>query len=329
MYINKENIDYIELISSYLSDELDSSQISVLEDWVKADSDNKKTFVAYKNAWVGSNINKSNKNIDVNAEFNNLHSKLFANNETHKIGNKNNSIKLLLRIVAVIAIILAGVISVNFYLSSKVLVYTAQNEVVEQTTPDGSVICINRNTLVEFNNTSDKIRKVKLDGSAFFKVKHNDKVPFVIETQDIKVSVLGTSFLVDSRPNDDFITVVVETGKVSVKDAENEIILVAGEKGIFSKKENKLYKLKNNDVNFLSWKTKIIEFNNTDLNEVVRVLNNTYNKKIIIDKSVDVSNNKLTAKFNNQPFESVLKIIEETLDIKVKNEKDELIIFSE
>ena len=223
MDINKENIDYIELISSYLSDELDSSQISVLEDWVKANSDNKKTFVAYKNAWVGSNITKSNNNIDVNAEFNNLQSKLFVGNETHTIVKKNNSMKFLLRIAAVIAIILAGIVSVNFYLNSKTLIYTAQNEVVEQTTPDGSVISINRNTSVEYNNNSNKIRNVKLNGSAFFKVKHDDKVPFVIETQDIKVSVLGTSFLVDSRPNDDFITVVVETGKVSVKDAEMKL----------------------------------------------------------------------------------------------------------
>jgi len=328
MDINKENIDYIELISSYLSDELSSSQISILEDWVKEDSDNKKTFLAYKNAWVGSNISKSNKNIDVNTEFENLQSKLFVGNETHTIVKKNNSMKFLLRIAAVIAIILAGIVSVNSYLNNKTLIYTAQNEVIEQTTPDGSVISINRNSTVEFNNNSNKIRNVKLNGSAFFKVKHDDKVPFVIQTQDIKVSVLGTSFLVDSRPNDNFITIVVKSGKVSVKDAENEIILVAGEKGIFSKKENKLFKLKNNDVNYLSWKTKELEFNNSDLNEVVRVLKGTYNKNIIIDQSVDITNNKLTAKFNNRSFESVLNIIKETLDIKVEKGKNEIIIFS-
>ena len=328
MDINKENIDYIELISSYLSDELSSSQISILEDWVKEDSDNKKTFLAYKNAWVGSNISKSNKNIDVNTEFGNLQSKLFVGNETHTIVKKNNSMKFLLRIAAVIAIILAGIVSVNSYLNNKTLIYTAQNEVIEQTTPDGSVISINRNSTVEFNNNSNKIRNVKLNGSAFFKVKHDDKVPFVIQTQDIKVSVLGTSFLVDSRPNDNFITIVVKSGKVSVKDAENEIILVAGEKGIFSKKENKLFKLKNNDVNYLSWKTKELEFNNSDLNEVVRVLKGTYNKNIIIDQSVDITNNKLTAKFNNRSFESVLNIIKETLDIKVEKGKNEIIIFS-
>ncbi len=328
MDINKENIDYIELISSYLSDELSSSQISILEDWVKEDSDNKKTFLAYKNAWVGSNISKSNKNIDVNTEFGNLQSKLFVGNETHTIVKKNNSMKFLLRIAAVIAIILAGIVSVNSYLNNKTLIYTAQNEVIEQTTPDGSVISINRNSTVEFNNNSNKIRNVKLNGSAFFKVKHDDKVPFVIQTQDIKVSVLGTSFLVDSRPNDNFITIVVKSGKVSVKDAENEIILVAGEKGIFSKKENKLFKLKNNDVNYLSWKTKELEFNNSDLNEVVRVLKGTYNKNIIIDQSVDITNNKLTAKFNNRSFESVLNIIKETLDVKVEKGKNEIIIFS-
>jgi len=320
MDINKENIDYFELISSYLSGELDSAQISVLEDWVKADSENKKTFLAYKNAWIGSNITKSNNNIDVNSEFKYLQSKLFANNETHTIEKKTNSMKFLLRIAAVIAIILAGIVSVNFYLSSKSLIYTAQNEVIEQTTPDGSVISINRNSTVEFNNSSDKVRKVKLDGSAFFKVKHDDSVPFIIETQDVKVSVLGTSFLVDSRKDDDFITVVVETGKVSVKNANNEIILVAGEKGIFSKKENKLFKEQN--------KTKNIEFNNSDLTEVVKTLSNTYNINIKIDKSVDLTDRKLTAKFNNKSFDSVFNIIKETLDIEIKEGENEFIIFS-
>lgn len=328
MSINKENIDYFELTNSYLSDELNDSQVSILEDWVKADSENKITFLAYKNAWIASNITKTNNNIDVNNELKNLQSKLFIEQKNISTFKKGKSLQFLIRIAAVIAIILAGIISINFYLSKKTITYTAFNNIIEQETPDGSIIDINTNSTVEYND-SKKIRNTKLKGTAFFKVKHNDKVPFIVETQNVKVSVLGTSFLIESVENENFINVIVNTGKVSMKTETDEIFLIAGEKGVYDKKEQKLYKKQNNDINFMSWKTKNIEFNNSELTEVVKTLSKTYNKKIIVDDNIDLNSTKLTAKFNKKSLKSVLNIIKETLDIDIKEGKDNIIILTE
>lgn len=325
MNTDKQNIDFIELVSSYLSDELNSADVSILENLIKSNDNNKKIFLAHKNAFVSSNITKYNNNIVVKNEFNKLQTKLGIN--TDDSYKKKTNYKLLFSIAAAVIIIITGIFSINYFANSRTLIYTASNSIIEQTTPDGSVIELNRNTSLEYKKTK-KCRTVKLNGSAFFNVKRNTKLPFIIETQNIKVSVLGTSFLVESRKNEDFINIVVTTGKVSVKNTDKEIILLAGERGVFSKKENSLYKLKNTDTNYLSWKTKQLTFNNSDLNEVANTLSKTYNVSIKVDENIDLSDRKLTAKFNNKSFESVLKIIKETLDIDTKENNNEIIIVS-
>jgi len=324
MSTENKNIDYIELISSYLSGELHNNDIIVLENWVRENSENKDLFLAYKNSWISSTIGKNN-NLNLNDELAEL--KLKINFSLPAKKQKNIFVKHTLRIAAVLAIVLAGFAAFNYYLNKQSFIeYSSANNIIEQQTPDGSIIDLNRNTTIIYNKNSKKIREVKLKGSAFFKVKPNKNKPFIIETQNIKITVLGTSFFVDSRENTNYIEVVVKTGKVSVKNNDGEVILLPGEKGIFSKKQNKLYKTTNNNVNFISWKTKIIEFDNTNLTDVVNTINIVYNKNVKIDSKINTANYKLTAKFNNKSFKSVIEIIKETFDLKTIEIDTEIII---
>ena len=75
--------------------------------------------------------------------------------------------------------------------------------------PDGSDVTLNAGSKIEIlGNFGSSTRDVFLEGEAFFDVKHNEKLPFIVHTVAMDVKALGTAFnvkaYVDERINGDF-----------------------------------------------------------------------------------------------------------------------------
>ena len=88
---------------------------------------------------------------------------------------------------------------------------------------DGTTVWLNaRSTLRYPNHFGKNERKVELDGEAFFEVKQNGKVPFVISTEKANIKVLGTKFNVFAyKGHEEFNTSLVE-GSVKVYQGESD-----------------------------------------------------------------------------------------------------------
>src|SRR5690554_3852096 len=84
--------------------------------------------------------------------------------------------------------------------------------------PDGSRVFLNAGSrLVYPDFFAEKTREVFLLGEAFFDVKHNKKQPFVVQTTDIRIRVLGTEFNISAYPSDNTIETVLARGKVRLE----------------------------------------------------------------------------------------------------------------
>lgn len=59
-------------------------------------------------------------------------------------------------------------------------------------------------------------RQVTLLGKAFFEVARNEKMPFIVISNEMTTKVLGTSFMVDAFTHQSRFSVMVRTGKVAV-----------------------------------------------------------------------------------------------------------------
>lgn len=71
------------------------------------------------------------------------------------------------------------------------------------TLSDGTKISLNNSSVLYYPAKFDQhTREVKLEGEAFFEVIHDRKKPFLIQTPQLKVQVLGTSFNVRSYATD-------------------------------------------------------------------------------------------------------------------------------
>jgi ferric-dicitrate binding protein FerR (iron transport regulator) len=113
------------------------------------------------------------------------------------------------------------------------------------------------------------------------------------------------------------VEVVVTTGVVSLetKQGNGKVKLTAGQKGTYSKMTDKVVSTVNQDINFLSWNTERLVFVENDLRSVLETLKKTYNANINIRADIPVTC-IVTVTFDHQSLESVLKVLESTLNLR-------------
>jgi len=326
-----ENSDYKELIGKYLANETSTEENSLLEKWVKEDPANKKIFIEYKQGWILSNINRPAEEIELEKEWDQLAAGLFAEeNDQYSIKPADRSKKQfrILKIAAAIVVVLSlGYLLYHLAFKPDISQMIALQDIEAIELPDGTEVTLNINSLLTYPEKFKKEkREVELTGDAFFDVVTDLESPFSIKTEDITITVLGTSFYVNAHKENPFVEVIVETGKVALEAlSHNLIILEAGEKGVFYKDNQELTKVENRDPNFISWKTRNLVFDNISLGDVVSKINDTYHINIQIENEA-VRTCMLTATFEDQPIESILEILQETFDLEVEMRDGEIFI---
>lgn len=146
------------------------------------------------------------------------------------------------------------------------------------TLSDGSVILLNGESKVEINKQFSANRKVFLEGEAFFEVVKDPENPFIVVTDGLETSVLGTAFTVSAykgKPQ----TVAVKEGKVKVIEAfdqnpKKDNFLLANEQLTYNVETGLGEKVKINPELKFAWVNGKIMFNQTPINEVFVTLSN-------------------------------------------------------
>ncbi|MFK7953681.1 MAG: FecR family protein [Ekhidna sp.] len=192
--------------------------------------------------------------------------------------------------------------------------------------PDGSVISLHSNSSLETLNFSEDVREVRVLGKAYFDIERDENRPFIIHTENAVVKVLGTSFVIDSYNNKT--EVFVESGLVElVKESDKDVSvkLAKGEVGLVNNLNKGILKGENEDVNYLSWKTKELNFNNSSMNEVAKTLEDVYGIEVEIEND-SFRDCTLTAKINNKKPKDALEIISRTFNIEFELSKKKAIL---
>lgn len=143
------------------------------------------------------------------------------------------------RMAAAILLLAVGVWIANTYFFTEPAVqtfYNDQQEVIQLTLSDGSQVALHPGGQLtypdRFSRKAD--RHVQLSGTAFFQVEANPDKPFIIQTSNTQVKVVGTAFLLKAEPDAIETTVEVEEGKVYFldKSTREEIFIPAQQIGI-------------------------------------------------------------------------------------------------
>jgi len=311
-------------IAKHLTGEATPQEETQLQEWIDENPENKKLFVDFKQVMeLGKKHYDTNSsislNIDINSEWNH-----FLKNVEHNQGlkviklNKGSAISRnnWLKIAASVVLIASVGLLINYFStrSSLIQYQTAQNT-QEIVLPDGSVVTLNKNTSLSYAESfGEADRSLNLIGEAFFEVTKNKTSPFIISTKKTQIQVLGTSFNVRDFGQSDDAEVTVATGLVKfAKNNSNEAItLKAGDKGIL--RLNRLVSKVITDVNYLSWKTGKIVFEEQSLKSVIETLNRVYQVNIF-SKFELPETCQITVTFEQQTIEAVLNVLKTTLDL--------------
>jgi transmembrane sensor len=314
-----------ELLTRYLLNETSEQESMFIKEALASDASLRDEFQKLKNILDMVSLTK----IDTELSWNKFSEKLKPHNKRIEIQPKQSSFSLRkLAVAASVLIIIgfAGYMGFNSYMSA-MLITVADTDIENVSLKDGSEITLNRNSEIHYPRRFTKnTRTVQLNGEAFFQVASNPDKPFIVETTDLDVRVLGTSFYVKAW-KDNLPEVTVETGKVEChyKPTGEKVILTAGQTAIFGKTETpEVRKTSTNDLNNFAWRTYRLKFENESFSNIVNMVNKAYGSNLIIEG--DIKNCKLTVNFENLSLDGVVNVMQSILDVNYIKTKDKIIL---
>ncbi|GAA0886280.1 FecR domain-containing protein [Sphingobacterium paramultivorum] len=209
-----------------------------------------------------------------------------------------------------------------------------QTELVSQQVPTGKYmnVLLSDSTKVKLGPTStlrypthfngDK-RIVSLNGEGYFEVSHNIHKPFIIQTPDLEIKVLGTSFNVHAFENDELSKIALFTGKVEVSKGTKRLLLSPGQaivyhkdKATFAVESFDLAKEKEN-------MTGVLHFEKATFSEIAKQLNRKYG--IIVQDRSDIEL-MYSGTIGHESLEMVLEKLSQTTDYRFSIESNTLIV---
>ena len=205
-------------------------------------------------------------------------------------------------------------------------IQTAENQKQEVDLPDGTKVWVNESSTFSNTNFEGNTRLVQLEGEAFFDVAPDVAKPFVIESGDFKIEVLGTAFNVRNYSGDKF-EVTVKEGTVKVlKEGMEPIILKKNGIATFSTSQNKFHKYAIGIENMDAWIDNVLIFNDHPLADVVGQIERLYDIKLAI-RTQGLGKCLVTANFEDIQLEEVIETIETLFDCEIeKKAKDAYVL---
>lgn len=174
--------------------------------------------------------------------------------------------------------------------------------------PDGTRVWLNAVTSLKFPTAfSGKKREVELEGEGYFEVSKSKTQLFKVLTKHQIVEVLGTHFNINSYPDESLTKTTLLEGKVKVIQLKTQtsVLLKPGEQSLLE--DNANIKTAPVDIsNVIAWQRGLFQFQNSDIESVMRQLSRWYD--VDIEFEGKVSNTKLWGEFHRN--ESLVKTLE-------------------
>ncbi len=323
MKIDEKNID--ELLIAYLLNELDDNAKKQVEIWIDRSEENKAQYQQISKLWQASE--HSNLSFDTHEAWEKV---------SHRISRKSIFQNYWLRIAAAILLLL-GSYAILKYINKPMAttVIYANNQLVNDTLSDGSVIKLNKGSKIIYDeNFNSSIREITLEGEAFFEIERDTAKPFIINIENSRVEVLGTSFNINTDYDDNLVTVFVRSGMVrfsylppDTTKAFQSIELKAGEKVSYNKSTHELTESDDTLLNEIEtyWIDQQLVFDGIRLEKVIAVLEAVYevNIKLSDEKLKDCL---LTVSFYNEDIDQVINVIAGTFNLEFEKDNNNYLL---
>ncbi len=332
-----------DLLARYLADKCTTEEVKTVKEWLGENDDNHKLMNEFEKIWkISPRINEVDEHFDIELDWAVLQSRIEeeSNYSTKLYLRNSNRFELsrwfaLAKFAAIFVVaLLIGLNANKFMLSENQEVTPVLREISMEkgqrgsvSLSDGTKVFLNSESKITLPNVfDDDVRKVYLEGEAYFDVVKNPSKPFIIETRATLIQVLGTSFAIRAYPEENNITTVVEEGVVSLKGSSdksnNSVILTAGNLGTFDTKQQSITtkEVENLDL-YLGWKNGYLIFQDASMDRVRLALERKYDIRVEFEAE-DIAALKLTAEFKSRMLKNNLETIAMSLNLQYQIEED-------
>lgn len=177
-----------------------------------------------------------------------------------------------------------------------IVVEAPQGSRTQMTLPDGTKVWLNAGSKISYSQSFGLVnRLVLLAGEGYFEVAHNEELSFSVESENVRVKVLGTKFNFRDYPSDAEATVSLAEGSVAMNSQQHpadEQLLKPGQRATVDKQTGKIRVEEYEVTNATQWTSGKLIFDGEPLQEIVKTLERSYNVKITI-----ADNRLLTLRF--------------------------------
>lgn len=225
--------------------------------------------------------------------------------------------------VIAITLLLGGGAGYWFYQNDTEMLVAVANEgiVKEVTLPDGTKVWLNNSSTLKYPREFSKMeRNVYLDGEAYFEVTKNRQKPFIVESDAMRVRVLGTTFNFKCNKRCRVAEATLIEGEIEVKGnrEEGQIILAPGQRAELNKNTGRLIVKQVEAKLDAVWHDDLIPFEKANIFIITKALERFYDVKIILSPDIRVDKTYSGVLKKKSNIESVLKSLQNAIPLNYK-----------
>ncbi len=163
---------------------------------------------------------------------------------------------------------------------------TAKGQTYILTLPDQSRVWLNAASTLTYTAAlmEHGVRRIRLSGEAYFEIAKDKAHPFVVESGDQQVEVLGTHFNVNAYPNEKVFRTTLLEGSVKISENGQTKILAPGNQAAISNGDIKMSKVDTELA--VAWKSNNFTFDRLDIKEIMRTIERWYNVEVIYKEEI-------------------------------------------
>ena len=275
--------------------------------------------------------------------------------EQSELPKRGKVLPLLFKITAA-AIIVAGLFfTINYFgagransMKTYAAVYGERKNIQ---LPDGSVVTLNAGSNIRINEKYGiATRDVYLEGEAFFEVKHDSSLPFIVHTPAMDVKALGTAFNVKAYLNEKNTETSLISGlvEVTLKEVNNlKMLLYPNQKiewqhwntntpnpnlavgegnpsNITDSLKKKLVVTTTGEIKEIAWKENKLMFDDEEFHNIAILLERWYGAKINF-KDTAICHYRFTGTFEKEDLNTVLDFLKESKNFNYTIEQGEVL----
>lgn len=312
------------IIAKYLGGEITDSERIELTAWIESSPANKKHFSDYMRIWEkGHSYFPPSEVLSDQIKIKDQIINQLIND------NPNRSASFwIYRVAAILALPL--MLGIGWHIGNSknqgddiiCEVSTPKGHISRCTLADGTEVWLNAGSILKYPSTMNgNLREVNLDGEAYFKVTKNAHKPFVVNTRQAQIKVLGTVFNLKAYSSENKVETTLEEGRVEFKPKNSTagtIELKPGEQVIFNHSNQEISVNKVDTYLLTAWKDGKYVFKDAELKDIIAELERLYDVKF------HVQNDSLLQQHFRGMFEydlnifSALERLETTTNMKYK-----------